>query len=152
MVITSASTFTSWVSVAQCYLGFAAFSQIAAIELFALQPQSMQTSALASLRAGLSPLLFILFISGCSSQLHCSHAEYADDITLWYSGSCPHTIRAMLNADLRAVESWAQRMRLQFGDKNKYFVFPSTSCSMPRRQLLSTSRRWVGFSSIPGLW
>jgi len=73
--------------------------------------------------SGLSPLLFILFISGCSSQLHCSHAEYADDITLWYSGSCPHTIRAMLNADLRAVESWAQRMRLQFGDKNKYFVF-----------------------------
>ena len=73
--------------------------------------------------SGLSPLLFILFISECSHLLHCSHAEYADDITLWYSHSCPHTIRAMLNEDLRTIEAWARQMRLQFGDKNEYFIF-----------------------------
>jgi len=73
--------------------------------------------------SGLSPLLFILFISECSHLLHCPHAEYADDITLWYSGSCPYTIRAMLNADLRVIERWARRMRLQFGDKNQYYLF-----------------------------
>ena len=49
--------------------------------------------------SGLSPLLFILFISECSHLLHCSHAEYADDITLWYSHSRVHTIQAMLNVE-----------------------------------------------------
>ena len=73
--------------------------------------------------SGLSPLLFILFISECSHLLRCSHAEYADDITLWYSHTCPYTIRAMLNEDLRTIEAWARKMRLQFGDKNEYFVF-----------------------------
>ena len=79
--------------------------------------------------SGLSPLLFILFISECSHLLHCSHAEYADDITLWYSHSCAHTIRAMLNEDLRTIEAWASRMRLQFGDKNEYFVFYPTQAT-----------------------
>jgi len=79
--------------------------------------------------SGLSPLLFILFIAESSHLLHCSHAEYADDITLWYSGSCPQTIRAMLNADLQTIERWAKKMRLQFGDKNKYFVFHSSRTS-----------------------
>ena len=79
--------------------------------------------------SGLSPLLFILFISECSHLLKCSHAEYADDITLWYSHSCPHTIRAMLNEDLRTIEAWARSMRLQFGDKNEYFVFHQTATS-----------------------
>ena len=60
---------------------------------------------------------------------HCSHAEYADDIALWYSHSCAHTIRAMLNEDLRVIEAWARRMRLQFGDKNEYFAFYPTQAA-----------------------
>ena len=73
--------------------------------------------------SGLSPLLFILFISECSHILHCSHAEYADDITLWYTSSDPNTMRAMLNQDLRTIECWARRMRMRFGEKNKFFLF-----------------------------
>ena len=68
-----------------------------------------------------------MFISECAHLLKCSHAEYADDITLWYSHTCPRTLRAMINDDLRTIETWARRMRLQFGDKNEYFVFHQQS-------------------------
>ena len=73
--------------------------------------------------SGLSPLLFILFIADCSHRLKCSHVEFADDITLWYSSSDPHVLQAMLTADLAIVEQWAREMRMLFGDKNKYCIF-----------------------------
>ena len=55
--------------------------------------------------------------------LCCSHAEFADDTTLWYSASDPLTLQAMLNADLETAEKGASKFRLQLGEKNKYLVF-----------------------------
>ena len=73
--------------------------QIDAIELCDRARRSKLTFELVYRKAqsGLSPLLFILFISECSDLLHCAHAEYAYDIIQWYSHSWPHIIKAMLN-------------------------------------------------------
>ena len=91
--------------------------------------------------SGLSPLLFILFISECSHLLHCSHAEFADDITLWYTCSDAFVMQAMLNQDLQTIENWARRMRLRFGDKNKFFLFHDVGPSIFRGS--------VGYTSTP---
>ena len=59
--------------------------------------------------SALSPLLFALFIAEISHLLHCDHAEYADDITLWYSSWDDRTTIDMVNEDLRTIELWAKR-------------------------------------------
>ena len=73
--------------------------------------------------SGISPLLFTLFISDIASKLHCDHAEFADDITLWYSSWDDRATVDMINEDLRTIESWAKQWGMYFGDKNCYFDF-----------------------------
>ena len=75
--------------------------------------------------SGLSPLLFNLFIAEISHLLHCDHVEFADDLTLYYSHWDDRTTIDLLNENLRTIEDWAQRWRVEFGDKNSYFVFHS---------------------------
>ena len=76
--------------------------------------------------SSISPLLFTLFIAEISSELHCDHAEFADDITLWYSSWDDRTTIDMINEDLRTIERWAKRWGMYFGDKNSFFDFYRT--------------------------
>ena len=55
--------------------------------------------------SGLSPLLFTLFISDIASELHCDHAEFADDLTLWYSSWDDQSTIDLINEDLGKIES-----------------------------------------------
>jgi len=73
--------------------------------------------------SSLSPILFTIFIAECAHLLECPHVEWADDITLWYTGGDHSAIISMLNRDLRTIESWARRLRVSFGDKSEYFTF-----------------------------
>jgi hypothetical protein len=62
----------------------------------------------------LSPLLFLIFVADCAATLSSFHAEFADDITLWYSSdSIEHTFQ-ILNADLRRLELWAKTWGLNW--------------------------------------
>ena len=80
--------------------------------------------------SGLSPLLFIIFIAEISHLLHCDHAEFADDITLWYSSWDDRTTVDMINEDLRTIELWAKKWGMYFGDKNSYYDFYRTRDGM----------------------
>uniref|UniRef100_A0A6A7FT79 RNA-directed DNA polymerase from mobile element jockey n=1 Tax=Hirondellea gigas TaxID=1518452 RepID=A0A6A7FT79_9CRUS len=62
----------------------------------------------------LSPLLFLIFVADCASTLTSFHAEFADDLTLWYSADTIEETIRVLNSDLRKLEIWANKWRLTF--------------------------------------
>ena len=73
--------------------------------------------------SSMSPLFFTLFIADCADELWCTDIEFADDITLLYTGTEAFTVVSMLNHDLAVIERWARKMRVVFGDKTTYFLF-----------------------------
>ena len=73
--------------------------------------------------SGLSPLLFIIFISDMAEELHCQHAEFSDDLTLWTCIKDRAKAKTDLEHDLRAIERWSNKWRIAFGEKCSFTPF-----------------------------
>ena len=83
----------------------------------------------------LSPLLFLIFVADCANSLTSLHAEFADDLTLWFSSYDDSDTFAVLNEDLKKLEEWAHRWGLTFSlTKCTYTVFSNSSRKKPVHQ------------------
>ena len=58
------------------------------------------------------PILFEVFMVGVGKDLKSKLALYADDLTLYSTAQTREEQRAELQHDLRALERWCFRMRL----------------------------------------
>ena len=63
-----------------------------------------------------------IFLSDIAKELHCEHAEFADDFTLWKTISDDDDLEAIKH-DLKLIEEWSSKWRISFGEKCSHTIF-----------------------------
>jgi len=71
----------------------------------------------------LSPLLFTIFLADIASELKCTHAEFADDLTLWRIIDKELEAEKDMQHDLKVIEGWSNKWRISFGEKCSHTLF-----------------------------
>ena len=84
----------------------------------------------------LGPLLFIIYINNIRASLsHTQHLLYADDTTLYISGTDLNTLQHEMNSDLQSIHNWCQHNSLFLNtQKSKCMLFQNTH----KQQTLTT--------------
>ena len=72
----------------------------------------------------LGPLLFLIYINDISADIESDILIFADDTSLFVSGSDPAETSAILNRDLQRIASWATKWKVKFNTiKTKSMIF-----------------------------
>ena len=76
----------------------------------------------------LGPLLFILYMNDITEDIESDILIFADDTSLFATGSDPAETAAILNRDLEKIANWADRWKVTFNaGKSKDIIF-SNKC------------------------
>ena len=62
----------------------------------------------------LGPLLFLIYINDISADIESDILIFADDTSLFVSGSDPAETSNILNRDLQKISSWATKWKVKF--------------------------------------
>ena len=72
----------------------------------------------------LGPLLFLIYINDISADIESDILIFADDTSLFVSGSDPAETSEILNRDLQRISSWATKWKVKFNViKTKNMIF-----------------------------
>ena len=72
----------------------------------------------------LGPLLFLIYINDISADIESDILIFADDTSLFVSGSDPAETSNILNRDLQKISSWATKWKVKFNTiKTKSMIF-----------------------------
>ena len=72
----------------------------------------------------LGPLLFLIYINDISDDIESDILIFADDTSLFVSGSDPAETSEILNRDLQKISSWAKKWKVKFNTtKTKNIIF-----------------------------
>ena len=72
----------------------------------------------------LGPLLFLIYINDISADIESDILIFADDTSLFVSGSDPAETSAILNRDLQRIAFWATKWKVKFNTiKTKSMIF-----------------------------
>ena len=72
----------------------------------------------------LGPLLFLIYINDISNDIESDILIFADDTSLFVSGSDPAETAKILNRDLQKISTWAKQWKVKFNvTKTKSMIF-----------------------------
>ena len=72
----------------------------------------------------LGPLLFLIYINDISNDIESDILIFADDTSLFVSGSDPVETTEILNRDLQRISTWAIHWKVKFNiTKTKCMIF-----------------------------
>ena len=72
----------------------------------------------------LGPLLFLIYINDISNDIESDILIFADDTSLFVSGSDPAETAKILNRDLKKISTWALKWKVKFNiSKTKSMIF-----------------------------
>ena len=90
-----------------------------------------QKSEMLDVKAGvpqgsrLGPLLFIIYMNDIVNDIESDILIFADDTSLFATGSDPAETAAQLNRDLIKISNWAEIWKVKFNaKKSKDIIFP----------------------------
>ena len=74
--------------------------------------------------AVISPILFNLYVKDLFEEVHANKCKFADDSTLWNTGTNLVKVTADTQSNLEVVENWSKKWRININvDKTEYCIF-----------------------------
>ena len=100
----------------------------------------------------ISPLLFILFIVDMFEDVTSHKAKFADDGTIWRTGSDVDLLATALKNDLECVKKWTERWRLKMNvEKTETCCFSKTTTSETRISLRGNQLKYNDHPKLLGV-